>query len=314
MVIYTYKCAKCKSGNATSRYDLEYRFCDRCRRKLIENETLPSVEELERRISALTSEIETLKKEITRLNDEYLYIDQQNKSWLWHLMNYLGVDIRSSKTKNKLLILKSTIYEFEKKAEFSNDELYFYLALKKRNIISASIRYKHRIEVKKQLRQNKIDKRQIDFKQITETVGYSRNEFLIRKMDYKRGNLLDNYVRNVLSEYIFDVFQNKCISCERQDELTLDHFWLPKNEGGNFIMLHTETLILVNNTIVLCRSCNSSKGDREYKDFFTLKQIECIIRYHKKLSEFFQTDKSICAIASKWYKKRIDILNIKSGY
>src|SRR5690606_12382786 len=135
------------------------------------------------------------------------------------------------------LKLRISIYDNEKKIESSTNEIDFYVALKKRNVISASMRYRHELEIKKQLKRNIIEKRQLDFRQITESINNDRTEFLSRKVDYKRGNLLDNFVRNELFERIVNMFQIKCVSCERQDELTLDHFWLPKNEGGNFIML-----------------------------------------------------------------------------
>lgn len=96
--------------------------------------------------------------------------------------------------------------------------------------------------------------------QEAQDVAYDRHLFRIRKKDYKRGNLLDNHFRNIIAPHVLAAFDNKCLVCGVSYDLTLDHFAIPKNEGGNFVLFLKEDNSIEINVVILCRSCNASKG------------------------------------------------------
>jgi 5-methylcytosine-specific restriction endonuclease McrA len=115
--------------------------------------------------------------------------------------------------------------------------------------------------------------------------SFERTRLTIRECDYRRGNALDNYARNRLRHIILDVSNNCCASCHGTANLTLDHFGLPKNSGGNFILYSPETGTLQLNVVPLCRSCNSRKGERASIDMFTAEQLDAIRDAHATMLE-----------------------------
>lgn len=62
---------------------------------------------------------------------------------------------------------------------------------------------------------------------------------------------------------VFRRFDNKCFYCCTTDDLTIDHH-IPLSCGK--ILSHS-------NAVVLCRSCNSSKGTRIPGEFYSIDQI-----------------------------------------
>ena len=85
------------------------------------------------------------------------------------------------------------------------------------------------------------------------TNDYRREQFCIRRQDYKRGNRLDNYFRGGLFEEVISSFDGCCLHCGNTYDLTLDHFAIPKNEGGNFVLYLSEDQTVKLNVVVLCR-------------------------------------------------------------
>ena len=67
-------------------------------------------------------------------------------------------------------------------------------------------------------------------------------------------------------KFILKLFNYRCFNCEDDDNLTIDHL-KPLIKG------HPLT---ITNAIVLCRSCNSSKGTKDPEIFFTIKQLDKI--------------------------------------
>jgi len=143
---------------------------------------------------------------------------------------------------------------------------------------------------------------------ISQRLMRDRSSYLIRKMDYKRGNDLDNYVRRNCLGHILRSFGYECMACgcrfesATMPDLTLDHFWLPKNEGGNFLMYHSRTGRLEANVTVLCRSCNSKKGELEPQDFFSAEQLARIERVQRQLSSWANHEPMVERLATRWYE------------
>lgn len=110
---------------------------------------------------------------------------------------------------------------------------------------------------------------------------YSNNpkNYIIRKEDYLRNNIVDNDFYDEYKHLIFKYFKEKCVSCGTRDNLELDHFIIPKSMGGNFILYHKKGIRVIN-AIPLCRSCNAKKSNR--LDYFSK---ESIYKIQLKLSK-----------------------------
>ena len=98
---------------------------------------------------------------------------------------------------------------------------------------------------------------------------FDRIQFFIQGRDYKRGNSIDNYFRKTLSEIVIAAFEHRCVFCGAPDDLTFDHYGLPKNEGGNFVLILADKASIRLNIVVLCRGCNAMKGERSYLNYFS---------------------------------------------
>ena len=90
---------------------------------------------------------------------------------------------------------------------------------------------------------------------------------LIRKVsDNKRRELkksLDNNYNKEDIKYTFKLFNNKCFNCPSTTNLEIDHHKpLSKNNG-----------LSRTNAVVLCKNCNSSKHNKDPKDFYSSDKI-----------------------------------------
>jgi 5-methylcytosine-specific restriction endonuclease McrA len=155
---------------------------------------------------------------------------------------------------------------------------------------------------------HKQGQRASEFQNILNELKLDRDLFLIRKTDYKRGNLLDNFIRSKWKQTIHEAFTGQCFVCAAGSDLTIDHLWLPKNEGGNFVMCVGENALLSSNVLLLCRSCNSAKGEAGVEQFFSPHQMLELAKIQKVLSRRMMDDPELRKIAGKWYGKVIDCL------
>jgi hypothetical protein len=147
------------------------------------------------------------------------------------------------------------------------------------------------------------------FEDLVREFSRARAEYVVRPQDYKRGNLLDNFVRGKWDQHVAMAFGDGCALCHSsRDRLTLDHFWISKNDGGNFAMLHRMTSSLVSNVIVLCCSCNSAKGERSFETFFSVEQIAEIRAVEQTLTRKMMFDENLCKAATRWYGRHISPL------
>jgi 5-methylcytosine-specific restriction endonuclease McrA len=130
---------------------------------------------------------------------------------------------------------------------------------------------------------------------------YDRKLFDIRNKDYRRGNLLDNMVRKELKKATLEVFNHRCLYCETRDDLTLDHFGLTKNEGGNFILALRNKKGIRINIVILCRSCNASKGEISYQRYFDDSTIKTAYSAQEKLLDIVLNNREAMRVAKSWY-------------
>jgi 5-methylcytosine-specific restriction endonuclease McrA len=113
---------------------------------------------------------------------------------------------------------------------------------------------------------------------VTLTPSADREEYIIDRDDYRRGNPKESYYRKTLCLYLLEAFGNSCAKCgSKENGMDIDHFIFSKNEGGCFMMRHREGY-LVNNAIPLCQTCNRSKSDKSYKFFFNEGELLTILQ------------------------------------
>jgi 5-methylcytosine-specific restriction endonuclease McrA len=107
------------------------------------------------------------------------------------------------------------------------------------------------------------------------SISTSRNRFdyVIRESDYRRGGPRESLYRKLFLLTLLSTYDNACAKCgTRSNGLDIDHFFITKNEGGCFIMLHVDGY-LVNNAIPLCQTCNRSKQDRSIDLIFKTEEL-----------------------------------------
>lgn len=108
---------------------------------------------------------------------------------------------------------------------------------------------------------------------VTLTPSADREEYIIDRDDYRRGNPKESYYRKTFCLYLLEAFGNSCAKCgSKENGMDIDHFIFSKNEGGCFMMRHREGY-LVNNAIPLCQTCNRSKSDESYTSFFNESEL-----------------------------------------
>ena len=116
------------------------------------------------------------------------------------------------------------------------------------------------------------------------------SNYIIEGSDHSRQSRLDARYRNHIGYVMVTSFESKCAKCREvfTGQLELDHFWLPKSQGGNFAM-RSKNGFYVNNCIPLCKPCNASKGARSFLDFFSLEELRHIIPMSQSLNQFINT-------------------------
>lgn len=121
---------------------------------------------------------------------------------------------------------------------------------------------------------------------ISEFIDTSPQAYHIVGQDYSRESRLDNFYRRNFSYVLSRAFDGHCCKCgEGMGQLEFDHFWLPKSSGGNFLM-RSKTGVYVNNCIPLCRSCNSSKGNKDFREFFEEEELVEVFERSQSINEY----------------------------
>ncbi|USN99125.1 MAG: hypothetical protein H6810_00135 [Phycisphaeraceae bacterium] len=131
---------------------------------------------------------------------------------------------------------------------------------------------------------------------------FDRDRFVISKKDYRRGNAIDNYFRVHLSDLAISAFSGHCLVCGSSQSLTLDHYGLAKNEGGNLVLLLKDGVGFRMNFVVLCQGCNSAKSDRDYRMFFSADQIKLIHDVHVTIARRVASDVGLRENMKKHYR------------
>lgn len=106
----------------------------------------------------------------------------------------------------------------------------------------------------------------------------SMQELDIQDSDYQRNNETDRKYRKKFTLHILKVYDNQCAICGATDNgVDIDHFYVPKSKGGNFVLRRHDG-VLVNNAVPMCETCNRSKIDKDWKKLYPYHVTE---RIHK---------------------------------
>lgn len=103
------------------------------------------------------------------------------------------------------------------------------------------------------------------------------NDTSIFNLETDNSDEKDRKYRNKYLLLLLKTFENCCARCKISDKgIHLDHFMIPRSMNGTFI-LETKTGFKLHNAIPLCESCNTSKGDKDYRIFFNNEELKEII-------------------------------------
>lgn len=83
-----------------------------------------------------------------------------------------------------------------------------------------------------------------------------------RRREWKSG--LDSNFKTEDVSYVYSRFENKCFLCNTNIKLSIDHH-RPLSRGFG---------LSIQNAVLLCISCNSSKGTKLPEEFYDVKQLE----------------------------------------
>lgn len=212
-----------------------------------------------------SSDFSKIMKEII-LHDIYSESDPNSRYIQRVLENLLNSSVSKRRVESSYLQMKKhlKISHFEKTLEKDDDVSY--IGVEK--------------QIKSEMQLAAINSR------IETLLDISPKNYHIVGRDYSRDSRIDNYYRKKFSYALSRAFDGHCCKCgEGMGQLEFDHFWLPKSSGGNFLM-RSKYGLYVNNCIPLCRSCNSSKGHKDFREFFTEEEIEDIVRRSQSIEEY----------------------------
>lgn len=118
-------------------------------------------------------------------------------------------------------------------------------------------------------------------------INFDPDAYVIVGPDYSRDSRVDRFYRSKFREGLTAAFSGQCVKCgEGMSGLEFDHFWYPKSKGGNFAMrLRKDSgIVYINNCIPLCRTCNASKGPKPYDVFFTVEELQDLLRVNSSIT------------------------------
>lgn len=116
-------------------------------------------------------------------------------------------------------------------------------------------------------------------------IEFDPDDFYMPVDDRQRDNDMDIMFNKVnhLRDEIISAFDNECVSCGSDKKLEIDHFAVPKSNGGNFMLISRADGALTLNVAVLCKNCNEEKGNARFLTYFNYPQITKVLEIHKML-------------------------------
>ena len=132
---------------------------------------------------------------------------------------------------------------------------------------------------------NTLDKKEETVSENTSKRSLNREDFVVSDEDYKRTSEVDINYHKEFKNYLFVLYGNRCVKCSNMKNLEVDHLYIPKVKGGNFIMIYRDGY-KINNAVPLCRKCNAIKYDKSYKEFFNKKTLAIISHKNTIMNDF----------------------------
>lgn len=257
------------------------------------------LEDLLRRRSEVRGRLEALPAEIERMRAtiKHYTADLTAKSPWWRKLLGTPRDQVLDGHWQRLVALQADLRHFEQEHSLLEMQLENAKKVKKR-FLEAQIA-RSAAEAKNRLKAQEHERFCSDALTNLER-EFERTQFYIQPRDYRRGNAIDNYFRNALSDVVIAAFEHCCVFCGACDDLTFDHYGLPKNEGGNFVLILADKASIRLNIVVLCRGCNAMKGQRAHSFYFSDAQREQVTACQRALLESLLRDQKFLTLIKKW--------------
>lgn len=198
---------------------------------------------------------------------------------IYGIINYLFEIVSLDKIKNKIIFLETqkiglldlSLF-FLAKIEFLNKNYYaaekFLKKMEKPN--KYSINLEQEIEIIK-----------TTINDIKFSFSLDRSDYFINENDYKRNSEKDKIFLKKYKMDLLMLFNNSCAKTKTMEEIELDHFFIPKNQGGSFILKDKQGRYVIN-AIPLNKKINSSKKDKKINEIFNNEEL---ISIFSKLEE-----------------------------
>jgi 5-methylcytosine-specific restriction endonuclease McrA len=166
----------------------------------------------------------------------------------------------------------------------------FYIIFSVTILLFAFLQIFKKYKLKKEIELERIDQLNDAIRNVS--IDTDREKYIIRNADYKRGNSVESEYRRSYEVHVIAIFKNLCAKCRvNSDVIELDHFFMPKNDGGNFMMRHRNGY-LVNNAIPLCRGCNRRKSDKTIGEFFSNDELLFILTKNAELTRIINDNRT----------------------
>ena len=206
----------------------------------------------------LKSKCKICYKEYNKINSKK-YI-QQRKIRYQNDEEYRNKVLQQSKKSN--LKNKDKIREYNKEYYLKNKD-----KIQKRNKEYYLKDYKENPEKYKQrhydyVKQDPENYRQIRLKYKRTHKGKLTQKILDNNRRELKVKVNENYTKQDI-EYTFNLFNNKCFNCSSTENLSIDHH-MPLSKGYGLTR---------SNAVVLCRKCNSKKGNKLPSEYYSNDQI-----------------------------------------
>ena len=101
-------------------------------------------------------------------------------------------------------------------------------------------------------------------------------------------------IKEIFKDKLYNLFERQCFKCTSQNKLEIDHH-IPQYLGGR---------LWPGNLVILCARCNSTKGDKHPKQFYSAEQLQHINDILEKELDIFDFKINW----SKWEKDRKEYL------
>jgi hypothetical protein len=116
------------------------------------------------------------------------------------------------------------------------------------------------------------ENKEISFDSHYDDVDY----YIINDEDFSRSNSREMYFHKFLKFKLLAIFDNKCVKTGKTTEIEMDHFFIPKSHGGNFILKRKDGAYVLN-VIPLHKTVNQEKSNKDYRNIFTPAEIDEIL-------------------------------------